>query len=72
MAIIYGLKVNLSVAIVGMVNHTGVELMALESLGENHTTHHVVINPEDDCSEPSSGNSTDDGGGEVRKFFYYN
>lgn len=36
MAIIYGLKVNLSVAIVAMVNHTAVAAMTDEKAGHEH------------------------------------
>jgi MFS transporter, ACS family, solute carrier family 17 (sodium-dependent inorganic phosphate cotransporter), other len=37
MAIVYGLKVNLSVAMVAMVNHTAVKSMNVH-LMEDHTT----------------------------------
>jgi hypothetical protein len=35
MAIVYGLKVNLSVAMVGMMNHTGIKV-AFGSEGHSH------------------------------------
>lgn len=45
MAIIYGLKVNLSVALVGMLNHT-----ALAAAGTHETTGgHAPISLEEDC-----------------------
>ena len=52
MAIIYGLKVNLSVAIVAMLNHTGIAAAAEHEQQESgsHDTHHVVT---DDAEESS-------------------
>jgi len=51
--IVYGLKVNLSVAIIAMLNHTAIE---------KGNPHHV-----DEHHDNSSGNSTDEGGcGEVK------
>lgn len=38
LAIIYGFKVNVSVAIVAMVNHTAVKLSALHQLESENTT----------------------------------
>lgn len=52
MAIIYGLKVNLSVAIVAMVNHTGL------AVADHNDPHHVVTdNVTDDeyvCFDPNA------------------
>lgn len=38
MAIVYGLKVNLSVAMVGMVNHTANRHVSTSHTGANHTS----------------------------------
>merc|ERR1719187_1874786 len=53
MAIIYGLKVNLSIAIVSMVNHTAIELA---KLADNSTAggHHGGS-----CPAPATDNMTD-------------
>lgn len=50
MAIIYGLKVNLSVAIVAMVNHTAIKMSSNDLHSINNTTH--FSNPEE-CSAPN-------------------
>lgn len=56
MAIVYGLKVNLSVAMVSMLNHTALA-MAGESHGAHNVSHKDVSAPDmEDCGE--SGNST--------------
>lgn len=67
LAIVYGLKVNLSVAIVGMVNHTALELEeAQTSKGGNFSTYdsEIVCNFND-----TNGNSTGSAL-EVSKFVY--
>lgn len=57
MGIIYGLKVNLSVAIVSMVNHTAIEILAREQ--------HAIEGAEmaesmeiEDCSDGGSSNGS--------------
>lgn len=58
LGIIYGLKVNLHVAIVSMVNHTDLALKA-NSSGENHShTGSVVSIPEEKCESDDAGNAT--------------
>lgn len=55
MAIVYGLKVNLSVAIVGMINHTAI------ATGEGHVALNVSAIPssfDDDCAEAASNTSS--------------
>ena len=55
MAIVYGLKVNLSVAIVGMINHTAI------AAGEGHAIPNVSTIPssfDDDCVEAASNASS--------------
>lgn len=49
LAIIYGFKVNVSVAIVAMVNHTAVKLSALHQLESENTTVITV----DECHHDS-------------------
>lgn len=66
MAIIYGLKVNLSVAMVAMVNHTAVALQNVHKLDESHesgATAYAMSNfttsEREECdAEPRSSNST--------------
>lgn len=67
MAIIYGLKVNLSVAMVGMLNHTALELAARNSSHGGHGGGHTILNAShtvssvaevDDCGAGDSGNSS--------------
>lgn len=59
MAIIYGLKVNLSVAMVAMVNHTAVRLQhEAESNGTSHSS--VTFEAREECeaeNRSSSGGS---------------
>ncbi|XP_064551415.1 sialin-like [Drosophila montana] len=54
MAIVYGLKVNLSVAMVAMVNHTAIHLMQEESAGHHGIANATasVSNPVEQCSPP--------------------
>ncbi|KAG6464276.1 hypothetical protein O3G_MSEX014403 [Manduca sexta] len=59
MAIVYGLKVNLSVAMVGMLNHTGIKLMEshgspLETVVDNVT---AVVSGDVEC-EPTGGSNS--------------
>lgn len=54
MGIIYGLKVNLSVAIVGMVNHTGLELMN----ADHHHSNSNTVSDEDCKFDDPAGNAT--------------
>lgn len=61
MGIIYGLKVNLSVAIVSMVNHTGVELMAIKDGVIHHTN---SSHSEEECNF-GDANETESKGAEV-------
>lgn len=61
LAIIYGLKVNLSVAIVVMINSTELALMALAA-DDHHNSHHgtnesVSLNPEFACPAPDTGSN---------------
>jgi MFS transporter, ACS family, solute carrier family 17 (sodium-dependent inorganic phosphate cotransporter), other len=55
MAIIYGLKVNLSVAIVAMVNHTAIKMTSNDLHSLTNVT--VSVNPEE-CSAPNVTSST--------------
>ncbi|XP_028161269.1 sialin [Ostrinia nubilalis] len=57
MAIVYGLKVNLSVAMVGMLNHTGVKMLALREPHPN-TTEKVVVEVECQATD-SNGTVTE-------------
>lgn len=62
MGIVYGLKVNLSVAIVSMVNHTAVGMMSphhQEAVGAS-----IAPPVDDDCS---AGEESGDSTGEVKK-----
>ncbi|KAI8439222.1 hypothetical protein MSG28_013063 [Choristoneura fumiferana] len=54
MAIVYGLKVNLSVAMVGMLNHT-----AIKAMEKNSSSLHAAVNESvvEECT-PTGGNST--------------
>lgn len=59
-AIVYGLKVNLSVAMVGMLNHTAINL-TLESKSEHKNVNASVMQPsgDEECVAPGgSGNVT--------------
>lgn len=70
MAIVYGLKVNLSVALVAMLNHTEFQRIALEtqphtgfSFNNNFTkisnlTSAVVLSPDDGCASGSEVSAT--------------
>lgn len=62
MAIIYGLKVNLSVAMVAMVNHTAIKSLASDS--DNHGGHVTLTNitrnvEECEAELPKNGTSGD-------------
>jgi hypothetical protein len=73
MAIIYGLKVNLSVCIVAMVNNTALQMRAAGGGGHgmdghdmsmaNLTTHAMDVDP--GCVYPADENSGGGGGFEV-------
>ncbi|KOC59597.1 Putative inorganic phosphate cotransporter [Habropoda laboriosa] len=54
LAIVYGFKVNVSVAIVAMVNHTAVKLSTLHMLESENTT----AVPVDECRENNTSNAT--------------
>lgn len=60
MAIIYGLKVNLSVAMVAMVNHTAVRLQSSHGLDEHGPTIMNLSNfkGEEECSVENRTSST--------------
>ncbi len=60
MAIIYGLKVNLSVAIVAMVNHTALAAVDHQNNDTNHVVTDNVTNSEDVCFDPNA--KSDQGG----------
>lgn len=78
MAIVYGLKVNLSVALVAMLNHTELQQIALEtqphsgiSFNNNFTTitnltSSIILSPDDACA----GGSEDSTEMEVIYVFY--
>ncbi|XP_039756356.1 sialin [Pararge aegeria] len=51
MAIVYGLKVNLSVALVGMLNHTAIKMNEQKS---DHGSHNVTVRAEVECEPPTS------------------
>ncbi|CAH2233463.1 jg7902 [Pararge aegeria aegeria] len=51
MAIVYGLKVNLSVALVGMLNHTAIKMNEQKS---DHGSHNVTVHAEVECEPPTS------------------
>ncbi|XP_038222637.1 sialin [Zerene cesonia] len=55
MAIVYGLKVNLSVAMVGMLNHTAIKLAAPEETGHQNVT--------TECQPTSNSTSAQDADG---------
>ncbi|CAH2043320.1 unnamed protein product, partial [Iphiclides podalirius] len=57
MAIIYGLKVNLSVAMVGMLNHTSIRLSAQEDLPDHNNN--TLVSGEPECVSTSGHNSTE-------------
>lgn len=59
MMIIYGLKVNLSVAIVGMVNHTALEALETSSSGINGSVETTMSPQSSDCGGGDGGHSTD-------------
>ncbi|CAK1586760.1 unnamed protein product [Parnassius mnemosyne] len=60
MAIVYGLKVNLSVAMVGMLNHTSIRLAAQADKVELHDTTNYSAPAELECEPtPSVGNATE-------------
>lgn len=42
MAIVYGLKVNLSVAMVAMVNHTGVALLSNSTVAATEVSIYII------------------------------
>lgn len=67
MAIIYGLKVNLSVAMVAMVNHTAVKLASSHGT-ENHGNTLSVFNATSATliEECEAGNTSSSGGSQVR------
>ena len=64
MAIIYGLKVNLSVTVVAMINATALEELAKaeatalgagnNASGHDHGTVHDGIDPDDMCFDPNA------------------
>ena len=61
MAIIYGLKVNLSVAMVAMVNHTSIKLSGAGGDGHGPSiTLANYTNPEECDAEPLKAGSTGD------------
>nr|XP_040577086.1 LOW QUALITY PROTEIN: sialin-like [Lepeophtheirus salmonis] len=60
MAIIYGQKVNLSVAINGMVNKTA--LMEIDSASHGDDEHEVEFNPDEMCYVPGGSNNTAEDG----------
>ncbi|XP_063386948.1 sialin [Cydia fagiglandana] len=53
MAIVYGLKVNLSVAMVGMLNYT-----AIKTLEGDAGSHSAAVDSGNDCGSKSAGNVT--------------
>jgi hypothetical protein len=69
MAIIYGLKVNLSVAMVAMTNHTGVSLL---KAAEQHNDHSFglsnITREECEADLPKNGSS---GGNQVEFSIYF-
>lgn len=59
MAIVYGLKVNLSVAMVGMLNHTALSLEGGHGHDAmSHSNLSVVTAELDDCGDTGSSNSS--------------
>ncbi|XP_040164425.1 sialin [Anopheles arabiensis] len=59
MAIIYGLKVNLSVAMVAMLNHSALAHNAASAVGANE--HHHQVNAEPVCQGSNSTEAVEDG-----------
>lgn len=71
MAIIYGLKVNLSVAMVAMVNHTAVKLSSSHG-AENHGNTLSTFNTTGGSTlieECEAANSSSSGGSQVCRMF---
>jgi hypothetical protein len=64
MAIVYGLKVNLSVCIVAMVNNSALHHVA--------TNTYNVTSQEPSCSYPEDANAAGTGGFEVRTIMSFN